>query len=235
MMHCVDCLHLQPWDVVKPEEGKMYHFAKDPCEVTYRCRACGSRQMYWLFAQADAAGGAVMKIGQNPPLAIEPPELVAKGMNGEDLRFYRQALILRNSGFGIAAVTYLRRIVENRLNFLLDLIAPRLLAEDPNSSLLSQLEQIKSDKRFKIKIDFAADLLPKSIRLGGHNPMSVLHGLTSEALHSLSDDEAIDVFDQCKLAFEHVIKRLKYDEEEEQEFKDALRKLNEKPKKDTPG
>jgi hypothetical protein len=65
--------------------------------------------------------------------------------------------------------------------------------------------------------------------LDGQNPISQLHGLTSEALHGLSDEESVDVFDHCQLAFEHVIKRLKQDQDEDQNYKDALKRLTEKP------
>jgi hypothetical protein len=96
------------------------------------------------------------------------------------------------------------------------------------------VDQVKADRRFSEKIEFAANLLPKSVRLGGQNPISQLHSLTSEALHGLTDDESIDVFDRCQLAFEHVIKRLRQDEDEDQSYKEALKKLSEKPEKKAP-
>jgi len=81
---------------------------------------------------------------------------------------------------------------------------------------------------FSEKIDFAVELLPKSVRLGGQNPIIQLHALTSEALHGLSDEESVDVFDRCQLAFEHVIKRLKQDQDEDKSYREELKRLNEK-------
>ena len=204
-------------------------------KVVYVCRNCGkAKATYFLLPVLQDGGGLIMKIGQYPALELEPPPLVAAGMEKGDLAMYRHALTCRHSNFGIAAVAYLRRIVENRTNFLIDLIATRQREEDPTSPLLSQVEEIKSDKRFSEKIDFAAELLPKSVRLGGQNPISLLHNLTSEALHGLSDEESVDMFDRCQLAFEHVISRLKQDQDEDQGFKDAMKKLTEKATKKNP-
>ena len=100
--------------------------------------------------------------------------------------------------------------------------------------LLQRVEDVKRDWRYSEKIDFAADLLPKSVRPGGHNPIKTLHSLTSEALHGLSDEESVDVFDRCQLAFEHVIKRLKHDQDEDQSFKEALKQLAQKAEKQQP-
>ena len=231
LMDCNRCLHRQPWDVVSPHEGRA---DKGFEEVRYKCRACHFEKRYWLLLEFDQKGGSIIKTGQYPPLELEPPSLVAAGMEKADLALYRRALTCRHSNFGIAAVAYLRRIVENRTTFLIDLIATRLQEEDPTSPLLLRVEEVKKDKRFSERIEFAAELLPKSIRPGGQNPISTLHVLTSQALHGFSDEESVDVFDNCQLAFEHVIKRLKQDQDEDQDFKDAMKTLTERAAKKPP-
>ncbi len=231
-MDCARCVHRQPWDVSYPHKGMAdLGFAV----VGYFCRACRLKRNYWLCLTCDDTKGTIIKTGQYPPLELEPPPPVAAGMDKGDLALYRHALTCRNSNFGIAAVAYLRRIVENRTNFLIDLIAARLQEEDPSSPSLRGIEEIKEDRRFSEKIEFAAGLLPKSVRLGGQNPVTTLHELTSEALHGLSDEGGVDVFDRCQLAFEHVIKRLKQDQDEDQGYKDALKRLTKKAaKKNSP-
>ena len=61
-----------------------------------------------------------MKIGQNPPLTIHPAKQLR--LDGEDLDLYKKALISRNFSHGIGALSYLRRVVENRMNALLELV-----------------------------------------------------------------------------------------------------------------
>jgi hypothetical protein len=245
-MECTTrCLQFEPWDVNGTTKGKVYlknnalwgggNTFTEKEVLSYHCRGCGSVKEYWLTFYWDRkeSKGTVSKIGQLPSLELSPPHLIAAGMDPQDLKLYRQALTCRNSNFGIAAVAYLRRIVENRTNFLMDLCAARLRSEDPTSPLLEQLEAVKSDWRFSEKIDFAANLLPKSLLIAGQNPISQLHSLASEALHGLSDEESVDVFDACQAAFEHVIKRLKQDHDEDESYRAAMRKLEQrKAKKD---
>lgn len=152
-------------------------------------------------------------------------------MKDGDLKLYRQALTCRHSNFGIAAVAYLRRIVENRTNYLVDVIAEQVAASEPDSPLLARVEEVKRDRRFSEKIEFAAAMLPASVRRGGQNPVAILHDLTSEGLHAKSDEECIDMFDRCQLAFEHVITSLKSDSDEDKQYAEALKKLTEKATK----
>jgi hypothetical protein len=239
-MRCHNCDHIQPWKITEPAGRKVYlsghggpvirNWTAFPT-IRYSCRACFASALYCFRITWDKAKdeGLITKIGQYPALELEPPKIIADCMDSVDSGLYRHALTCRHSNFGIAAVAYLRRIVENRTNFLIDLIADRLKAEDPTSPMLQRAEEIKADKRFAVRIDFAVALLPKSIRIGGQNPISQLHELTSEALHGLSDDESVDVFDRCQLAFEHVIKRLKQDHDEDRSYKDGLERLSKKP------
>ena len=108
---------------------------------------------------------------------------------------------------------------------MIDLIAKRLESEDPGSALLAHVGEVKDSYAFSRKIDFAADMLPKSLRPGGHNPINALHGLTSAGLHGESDEECTDIFDLCNAAFEHVFKRLQMDENEDNRFKEAITAL----------
>lgn len=64
-----------------------------------------------------------MKVGQWPPLAIEPAPALADSLGKEDVELYKKALINANFSHGIAALAYFRRVVENKVNDLIDLIA----------------------------------------------------------------------------------------------------------------
>lgn len=90
---------------------------------------------------------------------------------------------------------------------------------------------MKGEKRFSDKIDYAAELLPRTLRQGGQNPIAMLHDLASEGLHAKSDEECVEIFDRCRLAFEHVVKRLKEDRDEDESYSEALKRLTEKTAK----
>jgi hypothetical protein len=222
-IYCTNCDHILPWDLESPEKPLLTLGAHSV--FIYKCRVCGKRNRYWLHLYGIKEECSLVKIGQYPALTLEPPHIIAALLKGADLKFYRQALTCRNSNFGIAAVAYLRRIVENQTNALIDLISTRLSAEDPEHPLLVQVEAVKAERTFQEKMEFAAELLPQNLRIGGHNPVAQLYALTSQAIHHLSDEESVDVFDVCQAAFEHVVQRLKQDEIEDEKYKQAMKKL----------
>lgn len=228
---CSVCDHDQQWRLEDTDEvhGDEVYILSGFIVLRYRCKNCGSAWRHFcLIIDINTSGGKIVKVGQYPPLDKEPDRLLASAMDKADLALYRKALTCRNSNFGIAAVAYLRRIVENSTNYLLDLIAGRLRIEEPDSRLLVELGEIKAGKRFSDKIDFAARMLPRSLGRSGQNPIATLHDLTSEGLHGKSDDECVEIFDRCQLAFEHVVRRLKEDKDEDERYEAALKKLNEK-------
>ncbi|MGD1098688.1 MAG: hypothetical protein ABSB35_42765 [Bryobacteraceae bacterium] len=147
-----DCLKEQRWKLVEPhgnDVGRVFRVDREYVKVVYVCRNCERvTYTYWLFFALKKEGGVVIKVGQFPPLEREPSSVVASAMNEYDLLLYRHALTCRNSTFGIGAVAYLRRIVENRINYLLDLIADQAAVLEPESPLLAKLADMKGDKRF---------------------------------------------------------------------------------------
>lgn len=223
------CRHVQLWALQKPEVGMMmnveFHDRRSEfVEVQYKCKNCGSLANCWFFFSFWRSDGWIEKVGQYPPLEREPSNVLAGALSDEDLGLYRHALTTRNSNFGIGAVAYLRRIVENRINDLLDLVAEAATADDPDSPLLKEVEAVKADRRFSEKIELAAKLLPKSLTRDG-NPVAMLHDLTSAGLHGESDEECVETFDRCKLAFEYVVQRLKEAHDEDSGYRTAIRAL----------
>ena len=231
--YCERCKTVQRWRLVKPRTN--FGYAQIPIieeeedeeirALRFDCKNCESVLM--VFLKIDINPGRVsevVKVGQYPALELEPSPILASAMTKENLILYRHALTCRNSNFGIAAVAYLRRIVEDRLNYVLDLIATAPENEaDPEG--LKRLSEVKMDKRFSEKIDYAARILPTRLRLGGHNPIATLHDLASEALHAKSDEDCVEIFDSCKLAVEYVVKRLKEDHDEDAAYQNAMKVL----------
>jgi hypothetical protein len=226
--YCETCKQIQRWQLKQPHDQG--GFPKTSSEITFirfDCKNCesGSLLVFLRVRVDEETIVHIVKVGQYPALELNPSPILASAMTRNDLALYRHALTCRNSNFGIGAVAYLRRIVENQINYLLDLIADAAKASDPDSPLLERLSEMKGEKRFSEKIDYAAEMLPKTIRRGGHNPIATLHDLTSEGLHNKSDEECVDIFDRCKLAFEYVIERLKEDHDKDALYQEAMKAL----------
>ena len=171
-------------------------------------------------------GGSFLKVGQYPPLEINPRPDLETRLGPANTALYKRALICRSQNFGLAALAYLRRVVENQMNSLLDLVVSAATAASFHPEELAKVEGIKKTGRFEAKAEFAAKILPPYLRPGGHNPLGVLTSLPSEGLHGKSEAECIDIFDRVQLVFEYLFRSLNASSEEATEYVKRLTELS---------
>ncbi len=169
-----------------------------------------------------------MKVGQFPPLSIEPPKGLAKALGKEDAALYKKALINANYSFGLGALAYFRRVIENKVNMLLDLIveAANLAKFEPEE--LARIDEIKNSHHLDVKIEYASKILPPYLRPGGHNPLNKLYAIASTGIHGRSDEECLDDFSNARFEFEYLFKNLTISNEEAQTY---LERVSSPPKK----
>ena len=227
-LHCENCKKERYWETdVSSYSDHKVGFANRQ----YTCRNCGESRVtyYFYWGKSNSVTLLFFKVGQWPELEETVPETLKNALSAEDLKTYRNALRLRNFNLGIGAVAYVRRVVENRMNDMLDVLHEAARAHNMPAELLAKHEGIKKDKRFSVKVDYAGDLLPANLRPSGHpNPIAVLHELTSEGLHSKSDEQCVDIFDECRQTFEYVFGKMRIEAEEAVAFVKGIAKLSEK-------
>lgn len=160
---------------------------------------------------------AVRKVGQMPPLDITiPPDLSDR--LGTTADHYRKALICRGSSYGIAAMAYLRRVVDEKTDELIDTMAELSRGFNVDETTINELLNAKSETQYLNKLKVAADLIPNAVRPGGVNPLGQLYKHTSIGLHGKTDDECVAIFDDLKADFEYVFRNLHTRAEEQREF-----------------
>jgi hypothetical protein len=222
------CKNLQLWQLTADKE---VYFPAAFENKTYRCRNCRERSVtytiYWNDAE-QSTSGTFFKIGQYPPLSYRPPKELARRLDKEDHSFYERALICRNFNYGLGAVAYMRRVVENRTNDLLDLIAAAMKAEGVTGERLAEIEEVKKSKVYDKKLEVAQKLLPARLIKEGENPIRKVHALTSEAIHEKPEQECIEIFDGSRVAFEYVLSELEGERARAEEYAKALKALKEK-------
>jgi hypothetical protein len=98
-----------------------------------------------------------------------------------------------NQGLGIGAYAYYRRVVENQKGRLLDKIIGVARQLDVNSPMIPALEAAKSETQFSKAIESVKDSIPESLRIRGHNPLTLLHSALSQGLHAESDEDCLEV------------------------------------------
>src|SRR5712691_9042615 len=86
-------------------------------------------------------------------------------------------------------------------------------------------EEIASLK-FSQKVDRAKKLFPAVVTPEHYpNPFDQLYKLSSDALHNLSEDESIVLFDQSRNVFEYVFSELRPHLKTRKKFLDELQRL----------
>ena len=200
--------------------------------ATYACTDCGKGQeSFWIGAQAAGIeeritgrtlmnGGisrgtpskwaskfTLRKFGQSTVPLPHSAKALQK-LLGDDLGLYRRALQCMSMGFGIGAVAYLRRVVENKTMALLDQLQRVLVAEEDTEGL-AKLEKARGSHSSQQRLELAAELLPNSLRLGRHNPLAVMFGAFSAELHgSVSDEEAHATAVRLQHALDFLVTRI---------------------------
>lgn len=221
-LYCTRCRKEQLWGHGGASGKDKYGFAS----AEYRCRNCATETVRFYFYWGPAENRSLfMKVGQYPPLEERILPELEKRLKAEDLDFYKKALRCRNFNYGLAALAYLRRVVENRMNDLLDLVAEAARESSFATAELQKLDQVKASKRFDDKVTYASGILPLHLRPGGSNPIDLLHDIASEGIHSKPDQECIDIFDRTRLVFEYVFRQLHVSASEARAFAQELKEL----------
>jgi len=213
------------WDT----KTQTFLFAGFIKNTDYTCRNCGKSTVFYYFVwQERETHNVFLKVGQYPELEERVPESLAAALGATDLKLYKNALRMRNFNLGLAAVAYMRRVVENRMGDMLEILHEAAVAHNAPPELLKRHEEMKKEKRFAVKIEYAGDLLPANLRPSGKpNPMAILHELASEGLHAKSDEECVDIFDKCRTTFEYVFGKMRIETEDAKNFVKSMAGLAE--------
>jgi len=229
-LYCPTCKKDLRWQTAN---CKVYFSSGRFHTAEYTCRNCGRGGVQYFFGwwatyqgtPLTFSAGVFVKVGQYPELSERIAPELARRLAGADLDLYQKALRSRNFNYGIGAVAYLGRVVENRMNDLLGLIAEAARNSEFASGELVRLEDVRSSKSFDEKVDYAAGILPPQLRAGGHNPIERLHAIASEGLHAMSDEECIAIFDESQAVFEYFFRHLEVGLKEAQDFAARLAAL----------
>ncbi|MGO9403261.1 MAG: hypothetical protein ACLPVW_07300 [Terriglobales bacterium] len=229
-LFCSNCKNTQRWQRYSqfgrfdPAGNSRTGFTSEQ----YRCRNCAFSvvQYYFYWGKDRNGAGSFFKTGQWPSIDESIRTELEDRLDKEDLDFYKKAIRLRNHGLGVGALAYLRRVVENRINDILDVLAEAAKEHDFAAEELKTIEAVKGSHRFDDKITYAAKLLPTHLQPKGKpNPIDRLHELASEGLHSKSEDECLAIFDNVRRVFEYVFGKLTVQVDDAREFVKSLEKI----------
>ena len=196
--------------------------------LTYRCKHCEkSTKLYAIRGSSpskDAGSGIALKLGEYPPFGERTPAKVIT-MIGPDRDLFLNGRRAENHGLGIGASAYYRRVVENQKDRIFDMIieAAKRLAADPK--MIEQMEAAKKDYRFDRAIDTMKMAIPDSLKIKGHNPLTLLHGALSKDIHKKSDAECLELARSVRLILTELAERIATALQEKKEIDEAVADL----------
>ena len=159
--------------------------------VTYKCRHCmQSEKIYALIFRENGQNLEVTKFGEWPPFGPPTPAKLIT-LIGPDRENFLKGRRAENQGLGIGAFAYYRRVVENQKNRLLDAIIKAAKEESADPAITKLLEDAKNETQFSKAIENVKPGIPESLKLNGHNPLTLLHTALSEGLHADSDEDCL--------------------------------------------
>jgi hypothetical protein len=225
-LHCVHCAKETTWAVDKL--GRLYEITGlGGYYVSYICQLC-QEQGVAMFLRRIAVGTedtGIQKIGQFPPQSINIPADVDQRL-GDDAELYKNALVCRNHNFGIGALAYMRRVVENKTNELIEVVAAQAESYGVESAILVKIRAAKNDKiPYDERLRIASEAIPTHMKPDGANPLAAIYGLLSDGMHAKSDQECLMIADEIRDVFEYVFARLRAEIEDRNSMVEKVKKL----------
>jgi len=204
--------------------------------VSYTCDLCGERTLTVMYRKLDwhrkpelapaPVGyfsinewqhGAVQKVGQIPPPSIAIPSELQKRL-GPTAVYYKQGVLCRSQNLGIAAVAYMRRVIEEKTEELVDVVVELARTYGVEAKAIEGLLAAKKKVRYEEKLQVASEVIPEAMRPGGVNPIGQLYIHLSIGTHGKTDDECVAIFDDLRQDFEYVFRNLHAQAKERREF-----------------
>ncbi|MEK6371146.1 MAG: hypothetical protein AABO58_00445 [Acidobacteriota bacterium] len=210
--------------------GVQLHLSAGFHQIRYSCRHCAQRSVtfFLLLRQLKAPSWVIEKVGRSPRAQpILSSELLV-GLGDESQELYRKAVESRNQAMGLGSLAYLRRVVENAMNALLDLMKSAVGGSDREAELLLAIDTAKLEKAFTNKVALAKAILPARLFHGGHNPLERLHDWASAGIHNRDDWECVEIFDEIRTLFELLFERLAREAAEKKLYEEKLINLTRK-------
>jgi hypothetical protein len=184
------------------------------------CQEC--RNIYSFFIHIDVKNRRVMKYGQMPMWTPRIDNDMAKEL-GSSYSFYVRALRNLNESYGIGACAYFRRMIEDYINPLLQLLHDYKKEEGARPEELQKILDVKSSKNFSAKTEYAAQICPTALIVQGMNPLKELHEQLSYNIHAGTDKEATEVAIKIQKTVEYVVRSLRKHYVAQKEFIEAMR------------
>jgi len=118
-------------------------------------------------------------------------------------------------------------MIESYINPLLQLLHDYKKDKGVLPEELEEIQKIIKSHVFSAKTEYAAQICPEALIVGGMNPLREIYSLLSYNIHSGSDADATEIALRLRSAVEFAVESLNRHYEEQKNFIDTMRKTRE--------
>jgi hypothetical protein len=190
------------------------------------CTYCKSTD-FSCFLVIKPLDGTIRKVGQNVPPWMKPTKPEIQKALGDDYHLYQRALALMSEGFGMGACAYLRRLLEDQIDPLIEKLRSNESERGASADRLAEIDGIRNGRDFAAKARAVLQVVPESIRAEG-NPLITLHSGYSAGMHGWSEEDCLAVAELSVEALEHVIVNLADQPKKHRDYVARLKALDKK-------
>jgi hypothetical protein len=194
----------------------------------YTCTACRGYSVNFMIRLHVNKSGQEFNViarkeGQWPAPDIETDPDV-KTRLGKHYDLFKKGRVCESQSYGIGAFGYYRRIIELIIRQLMDEVRD-LLSDEDKSRFEQVLTEVESSHYAKDKIDLISTIVPESLKPGGHNPIGVLYRVLSEGLHSLTDEQCLELASDVRENLEVLVHLIDTTKRATKKLSDTMSKL----------
>lgn len=199
--------------------------------IIYICSNCNeSKKTFAITCLYKSGKWQVKKYGEIPRFGKPVPTRAFK-LIGQERDLFLMGMASENSGMGIGAFVYYRRVIESQKNRIFDEIIRLAKKINPKDEVIKELELAKNETQFTKAVDLIKHALPQALFIKGHSPLTLLHSALSEGLHAHDDDECLRLAKDVRTVLFEFAERLSEALKEDASLSDAVNRLANKSKK----
>lgn len=193
--------------------------------LKFKCVSCNQSKREFLVEQfVDGDIIKLQKCGEIPRKKfIRDP--VVKRFLQSDYDNYEKAHVCLSHGYGVGAFAYFRRVLENNIIQLLNLVEKDVVSSCADPKIITALDNLKGPSPMSEKIKIANSALPDYLKPDGLNPLGSLYKVLSGGIHRLSEEECLEKAKDTSCCLEYLVTELNARRKNRDKFKSIISKL----------
>ena len=242
-LYCPNCNHIRTFRItykyIHKKEKKLAIISlkrlpsptleeNDIVNLNYICAYCEDYHRFFAIKMGEGLK-TIEKVGQFPPWSIKIEKNLKK-LLGEYSEYYKKGKTCESQSYGIGAFAYYRRIIEDIIGELLELI-PNLMTGEELQKYNEALEKVRGTKNTQDKIAFVKDLLPPILIPEQFNPLKTIYDVLSTGLHGRTDDECLNDAELIRTSLIFLVNAILSRRKEQLEYTESMKKILEEQRK----